>query len=71
METQKKETMFPQNGNVRVPREYPGCWGYQEYNDEIKDARYDSETDARNYKKTKGFIRKWVEQHLDGIRQSH
>ena len=45
----------------------PSFWGYYEYNEEIKEMKYDLEIDVRNHKKVKGFIRKWVEKHLDGI----
>lgn len=58
----------------RSPREQPSCpnyWGYYEYNDQTKDVRYDPEIDVKNHKKVKGFIRKWVEQHLDGITLRH
>ena len=58
-----------QRENPLCPEDhYPVYWGYYEYGNEIRDSHYDLEIDVKNNKRVKGFINKWVEQHLDGIR---
>ena len=66
---QRQETGTLQKRAARVSYEDsgPGFWGYYEYNEEIKEMKYDQDIDVRNHKKVKGFIRNWVEKHLDGL----
>ena len=57
-----------QRENPLCPEDYyPVYWGYYEYDNETRDSHYDVEIDVKNNKRVKGFINKWVEQHLDGI----
>ena len=71
MEALPKKTNYQKEGSSRKARSNPSYWGYYEYNNQIKDVRYDPEIDVKNHKKVKGFIRKWVEKHLDGIQLHH
>jgi len=46
----------------------PLCWGYQEYDHKIRKLFEDSQIDVINHKKKYTYVRKFVKEHLDGIR---
>ncbi|MCH2021606.1 MAG: hypothetical protein MK207_03925 [Saprospiraceae bacterium] len=67
--TRQYDARGNQRENPLCPEDYyPVYWGYYEYDNETRESHYDLEIDVKNNKRVKGFIHKWVEQHLDGIR---
>lgn len=46
----------------------PLCWGYQEYDHKIRKIFEDDQLDVIHHKKKHMKIRKFLEEHIDGIR---
>ncbi len=46
----------------------PNCWGYQEWDDRIREMREDRQIDVNNGLKHYAFIKEFVVEQVDGIR---
>jgi len=46
----------------------PICWGYQEYDHKIRKLFEDMQIDVINHQKKYTYVRKFVKEHIDGIR---
>lgn len=46
----------------------PVCWGYQSYDAKIRKLYKDKQIDVNNHKASYTIIKKFVIEHLDGIR---
>lgn len=46
----------------------PECWGYQEYDHKIRKIFEDKQIDVGNHERKLTFMRKFVRDHIDGIR---
>ncbi|NJC26975.1 hypothetical protein GGR27_002485 [Lewinella antarctica] len=44
------------------------CWGYQQYNGEVRILFKDKQIDVNNYKTKYMFIRRFVVTHINGIK---
>lgn len=46
----------------------PLCWGYQEYDHKIRTLFEDNQIDVLHHQKKYTLVRKFVKEHIDGIR---
>lgn len=46
----------------------PECWGYQQYDHKIRKLFVDKQIDVGNHEDRLTFMRKFVRDHIDGIR---
>ncbi len=46
----------------------PVCWGYQQYDHKIRELFQDDQIDVSNRKKKYTLVRKFLKDHIDGIR---
>lgn len=46
----------------------PVCWGYQEYDHKIRKLFEDDQIDVLHHQKKYTLVRKFVKEHIDGIR---
>lgn len=46
----------------------PNCWGFQEYDNKIRDMYIEKQIDINNHKANYSFIQKFLVTNIDGIR---
>ncbi len=46
----------------------PSCWGYQEYDDKIRELYKDKQIDVNNHKANYSFVKEFIITHVDGIK---
>ena len=46
----------------------PNCWGYYEFDNQVRRAAREQRIDLVNGRENHAFIRQFVEEHIDGIR---
>lgn len=45
----------------------PNCWGYHEYDNQIREAIKDNQIDINNHRAAQDFLQKFKTEHLEGI----